>query len=266
MPMQVSTNQSQVPGAVSARGQVTWMPRPGGNCSIPGLEYLQQVDQILIMQSFELLEIFTNWECKNKYRITNSMGQQVYFAQEESEVMQRQCCGPARGFTMHITDNMGQEVIRMVRPFKCCAGWQCCACCDGCSMDIAIEAPPGQIVGYVAQECTCCDRRWSVMDAGKNKIFEIRGDCCVCQWICCPKDIPFDILTNDGSGKVGSLAKQWGGMAREMFTNADNYCLSFPIDLDVKLKATLLGGAFLVDFMLFEGQNRQGYGGYGAYH
>jgi hypothetical protein len=35
---------------------------------------------------------------------------------------------------------------------------------------------------------------------------------------------------------------------------------SVPVDLDVKLKATLLGGAFLIDFMLFEGQNR-GYGG-----
>jgi hypothetical protein len=41
--------------------------------------------------------------------------------------------------------------------------------------------------------CTCCDRKWAVMDAAKNIIFELRGDCCICQWICCPKDIPFDV-------------------------------------------------------------------------
>ena len=26
----------------------------------------------------------------------------------ESDVCMRQCCGPGRGFTMHITDNLGQ--------------------------------------------------------------------------------------------------------------------------------------------------------------
>ena len=53
----------------------------------PGLEYLAQLDQVLIKQIKELFEILTGWETKNKYRILNSMGQPCYFAFEESD-----CC------------------------------------------------------------------------------------------------------------------------------------------------------------------------------
>jgi len=40
------------------------------------------VDQLLIKQQVELLEAFTGFETNNKYKILNSMGQQVYFAAE----------------------------------------------------------------------------------------------------------------------------------------------------------------------------------------
>ncbi|PAA78384.1 hypothetical protein BOX15_Mlig003533g1 [Macrostomum lignano] len=108
--------------AAAAPGQVVWMNRPAPipGCP-PGLEYLTQVDQLLVHQQIELLEVFTNWETKNKYQVKNSMGQQVYFAAEESDVCARQCCGPQRGFVMHITDNLGSEVIRVTREFKCLA-------------------------------------------------------------------------------------------------------------------------------------------------
>ena len=47
-----------------------------------------------------------------------------------------------------------------------------------------------------------------------------------------------------------------------MFTDAQNFGLTFPIDLDVKMKATLLGATFLIDFMYFErGSNGGGGGG-----
>ncbi|XP_060571077.1 phospholipid scramblase 2-like [Ruditapes philippinarum] len=74
-------------GGVMASAQPpppVWMPKPATgapNCP-PGLEYLTQIDQILIKQKIELMELFTNWEAKNKYRILNTLGQQVYFAKE----------------------------------------------------------------------------------------------------------------------------------------------------------------------------------------
>jgi len=38
------------------------------------------------------------------------------------------------------------------REFKCCAGCTCCACSDMCSMEIQVEAPVGQVIGYVKQQ------------------------------------------------------------------------------------------------------------------
>ena len=54
--------------------------------------------------------------------------------------------------------------------------------------------------------------------------------------------------------QVGKISKQWSGvlMLKEAFTDADNFGISFPMDLDVKIKATLLGAVVLIDFMFFE--------------
>lgn len=51
---------------------------------------------------------------------------------------------------------------------------------------------------------------------------------------------------------VGKISKQWSGLAKEIFTDADNFGIQFPMDLDVKMKATMLAACFLIDFMYFE--------------
>ncbi len=61
--------------------------------------------------------------------------------------------------------------------------------------------------------------------------------------------------------QVGKISKHWSGIAREAFTDADNFGVSFPMDLDVRMKATLLGALFLIDFMFFEkAKNEEGDG------
>ena len=67
------------------------------NCP-PGLEYLTQVDQLIVKQKVELMEAFTGCETKNKYTIKNTMGQDVYKAKEDTDCCIRMCCGPTRPF------------------------------------------------------------------------------------------------------------------------------------------------------------------------
>jgi len=64
----------------------------------------------------------------------------------------RICCGNQRGFQIFILDNFQNQVMRISREFKCCAGccW-CAGCCDHCAFELTIEAPVGQVVGYVKQ-------------------------------------------------------------------------------------------------------------------
>ena len=65
-----------------------WMPRPenvAGNCP-PGLEYLAAIDQVVIQQLVQMMEMYTSVNLPNKYRVINTMGQQCYFANEESKM------------------------------------------------------------------------------------------------------------------------------------------------------------------------------------
>ncbi len=43
--------------------------------------------------------------------------------------------------------------MRVSREFKCCAGccW-CAGCCTGCSHELLVEAPVGNVIGYVKQK------------------------------------------------------------------------------------------------------------------
>lgn len=52
--------------------------------------------------------------------------------------------------------------------------------------------------------------------------------------------------------EVGKISKQWSGLAREMFTDADFFGISFPMDLDVRMKAVMLGACFLIVRHLFK--------------
>lgn len=54
----------------------------------------------------------------------------------------------------------------------------------------------------------------------------------------------------DGT-QVGKISKQWSGLAREYFTDADHFGISFPLDLDVKMKAVMLGACFLIVIYFF---------------
>lgn len=74
MPQNVPTNMPTLqPGEIP-------MPMPnvqGSNIPV-GLEYLTQIDQLLVKQKRELLEAFIGFETKNRYSVKNSLGQKIY--------------------------------------------------------------------------------------------------------------------------------------------------------------------------------------------
>nr|XP_012617864.1 phospholipid scramblase 1 isoform X2 [Microcebus murinus] len=224
---------------------VPWMPAPPPplNCP-PGLEYLSQINQVLVHQQIELLEVLTGFETNNKYEIKNSLGQRVYFAVEDNDFCTRNCCGPSRPFTLRIIDNMGKEVITLERPLKCSS---CCFPC--CLQELEIQAPPGVPIGYVIQDWHPCLPKFTIQNEKREDVLKIIGPCVVCS--CCA-DIDFEIKSLDEQIVVGKISKQWSGFVREAFTDADNFGIQFPLDLDVKMKAVMVGACFLIDFMFFE--------------
>jgi hypothetical protein len=163
------------------------MQRPAPIPGVPiGLEYLTQIDSLYVQQQVSMLEAFVGWETNNKYVVYNSAQQQVFFAVEDTDTCMRICCGSQRRFEIKILDNLRQEVIRVKRDFKCCAGccW-CAGCCNGCAHEVAVESPPGNVVGHVRQTGSLWKAAYDIMDENRNTILKIRGPCCICDGKIC---------------------------------------------------------------------------------
>ncbi|XP_044039253.1 phospholipid scramblase 2-like isoform X2 [Siniperca chuatsi] len=230
------------PGAIS--------PAPvGAPAAVPvgvplGLEYLTQIDQILIHQKVELLEAFIGFETNNQYEIKNSLGQKIYKAKEKNDCCTRNCCGSLRSFDMKIKDNLDREVIRLIRPFRCVSCW-----CPCCLQEMEVQAPPGTTIGYVKQDWHPFLPRFSIQGANKETVMKLEGPCFACN--CCG-DVNFELKGKDSDKPIGRISKQWSGLLKEVFTDTDNFGIQFPLDMDVKMKAVLMGACFLIDFMFFE--------------
>ena len=99
-----------------------------------------------------------------------------------------------------------------------------------------------------------CEPQFVVRDYKDEVCLRIEGP--ICTYSVCG-DVEFRVLSPDGTAEVGKISKQWSGLLREAFTDSDNFGINFPMDLDVRVKATLIGALFLIDFMFFEKQQNE---------
>lgn len=181
----------------------------------------------------------------------NSLGQQVYYAVEDSGCLTRNCCGHLRPFDMKILDNFRNEVIHIYRPLECDS---CCFPC--CLQRLEISSPPGTVIGTVEQDWSIFCPSYTVKNEFGATVLKIQGP--FCTFSMCG-DVEFKVLSADGENQVGKISKQWSGLLREALTDADNFGITFPMDLDVKMKATLLGACFLIvsNFISISGCRRK---------
>ncbi|XP_029436872.1 phospholipid scramblase 2-like isoform X2 [Rhinatrema bivittatum] len=222
--------QSEDRSALAADDVVPPMPALPG--VPPGLEYLIQVDQMLIHQ-----KRYSWLQYNSQYEILNTMGQKVYFAEE-----QREWCGPR--LDVRITDNAGVKVIDLLLPNECCSY----------DMELQVCCPPlGGIIGYVAKNWEAFTSTFYILNPAKETVLKIVGP----GWnVNGFSDVKFKVTTPDESHLVGQITRTWRGLSKEMFSSNDHFSIQFPLDLDVKVKAVLMAASLFIDYLYYDQRRR----------
>ncbi|XP_060571041.1 phospholipid scramblase 1-like [Ruditapes philippinarum] len=252
MPMQ---GMSGMPGMSEMAGmsgmppaQIHWMARPqGGLTCPPGLEYLNQLNQLFMHQEIDVSPggMYGPVANANWYRIMNANGQQVFTAIEGPPNTSGSCvCLPGqRGYDVRIKDNINNEVMRVTRDPICCS---CCPCL-GCEHVVKIEAPVGQVIGYFKSQKGCGGITFTISDAEDQVVFTIVFPCCATSSYL--QEQEYQVLASDGITQVARFTKHWSKM--HYFFRLKKFSLTFPMDLDERMKAVLLGTIFAIDVMYY---------------
>ncbi|XP_053564977.1 phospholipid scramblase family member 5-like [Bombina bombina] len=210
----------------------------------PGLEHLSKVQRIIIHQQVEILGVFLGTEKSNKYEIKDNLGQRIFFAKEENIYLNKNLCGPVRPFTMRISNNKGRDVITVIRPLRCIS------CCFPCYLqELEVQSPPGTTIGFIVQKWDPLLPKFTIQNESKEDVLKVIGPYLTCSFF---GDVDFEVKTLNEDSSIGKISKYWSGFVNDVFTNADNFGIEFPVDLDVKMKAAMIGVCFLIDLMYFE--------------
>lgn len=207
-------------------------------------------------------------EAKTEMYVTHPENKEdkYLYVLEDTSFFNRLCLKGNRPFIMNVswpdaTAETDPKFATFDRPFRCPVGT--CKCC--CFQEI-IASAGGSVIGSTIEKSVfnSCVPQFDVKDASGNTKYAIHvqtccGGCCMdcCAGGCCSMKIPFYIYdpAQDEPGKhLGEITKVWGGLSKELLTDADTFIIKYPTNADATTKANLLGSTFLINQLFFESQ------------
>jgi uncharacterized protein YxjI len=195
---------------------------------------LAQAQTLVVHQQKEMLEIFTDFETKNRYVVQLPDGQPALYAAElgggAMAFLTRSFLKSKRPFTMRLLDTRGNVAFVLERPWT----WF--------FSEIHVHDGQGQKLGMIDQRWAFFARRFAVLDASNRELAQLHG----------PFFRPWTFRVMQGDQEVGRISKKWSGLLTEAFTNADTFGLELGPSMSPQLRALALAATFLIDFLYFE--------------
>ncbi len=189
---------------------------------------MEGMESIFVQQQADWSEIITQYEIRNRYNVSNSVNDETFIVDEESNYVQT--LGSFRALTLHILTPVGNPVLKAKRLFKFYFH------------EMQISDADGTPLGTIKKKFAIFSNQYIIEDSQGIELFKIYG----------PFFHPytFNILRNDV--QIGQIIKNWSGIGKELFTDADNFSATFPVDTEPANKALFLGALFLIDLVHFE--------------
>lgn len=196
-------------------------------------------DRVLIHQTKEWGEILLGFESKNRFELRDEAGSRLgYAAEEASGIGQwflRNLFGRCRRATVHVYDAAGARAGRGEKAFR----W----------FFHRMEVFDGeQRLGAVQRKWSWFHRVFAIENTAGEEVMELRS----------PFFHPWTFTLTFQGHEAGVIRKKWGGLLKEMFTDADVFGVEMGAQIPVEVRKLLLVATFLVDFTCFE--NNQGGG------
>lgn len=135
-------------------------------------------------------------------------------------------------FTVEIVNPQGQTMVTIRRPFTILRS------------RVSVMNAAGEPIGSFRQRLLSLGGAFDVFDRNDGLIANLQGD-----W----KGWNFKFLDKNGA-ELGVVTRKWGGLAKELFTSADNYVVHIDREKipDVDQLQLLLAAAICIDMVLKE--------------
>jgi uncharacterized protein YxjI len=198
------------------------------------LPVLASTQSLQVVQQKEMLEVFTNFETKNRYIVQLPTGQPALYAAETGggagTVLLRTFLKAKRPFTMALMDTVGQPALQLQRPWT----WF--------FSKMHVTDGGGMPVGTIQQRWAFFARRFDVLDHNGQLVAQLHG----------PFFRPWTFRVVAQGHDIGKISKKWSGLLKEAFTDADTFGVEFSPAMPPPLRSLVLAATFLIDFLYFE--------------
>ena len=198
------------------------------------LPVLASTQSLQVVQQKEMLEVFTNFETKNRYVVQLPTGQPALYAAETGEgagaALLRTFLKSARPFSMSLMDVTGQPALQLQRPWT----WF--------FSRMQVTDGTGMPIGMIQQRFAFFARRFDVLDQNGQVLAELHG----------PFFRPWTFRVVAQGQEIGKISKKWSGLLKEAFTDADTFGVEFSPAMAPPLRSLVLAATFLIDFLYFE--------------
>ncbi|XP_071999187.1 phospholipid scramblase 2-like isoform X2 [Engystomops pustulosus] len=200
-----------------------WTPAPVPGSS-QGLDYLTQEYHMMVQ-----LKPKYCLACRSvEYEVKNSMGQEVYNVTEDYYCICLNFCIDEH-FTRSFTDSTGNVVMKVYKPFH----FSFLPCHNP---KVEVRTPSGEAMAYIESGSTACKLTFTILNEKGDEELKITSTTS----ISFSTKKCFKITSIKDKTEVGSLI-----MCGSLFRPILNFDVHFSVDLDVKMKAAILGTCLL---------------------
>jgi uncharacterized protein YxjI len=190
---------------------------------------LLEHNRIVINQKAKLIELV------NEYKIRDENGAEIGVIRQEGQSQLKKLARFVSSLDQFMThrlaayDASGAKVLELLRPRKIVKS------------AVEVSDGAGASVGSIRQENVFGKIRFGLHDAAGGKLGEIRAE----NW----RAWNFAIVDERGA-EVGRITKTWEGLAKTLFTTADDYLLEVSPSLSGPLRLLAFASAVGIDTAL----------------